>query len=401
MRTIILPKPKHSIFNDAAKVMAALPGDDVLCFGVHDWTMDDIAAARQQTSGKLIAAQTELLCSNGGPYRHHTYIEKLKHFDEVWDYSEHNIPFLKENGINNTRYVPVVPDETLREEPLEKDIDLFHYGAFTRHRIDLINRIIREGFDLTDALLTYKKALHDEELHNVIRRSKVIIGVHSHPQCPIQEAYRYQYPLSNGITVLGEKSLTNPLNIEEFAGEEEMVEKLRRLIAPKFDHGHIRGEMLQLCTYYSDYAEEARQNMDSPDPKAIVLYALDAMGKDRLTIRSIAQYPERADEIARCEWKIFHSLLLLWQLIRDNKKQFSHRDYAEARRKIGERYAEAPRELLKSQYKSQKGRIMPRLRCLLLLNGWRICKTSMDILSAIGYDKKLVGDLPLETNQVF
>lgn len=392
MKVIILPIHKHKIFNDAAKVIEQLPGDDTICIGIHDWTLKDIETIRHQTPTKIIAYQTELLYSTGTPFRNTEYIEKLKLFDEIWDYSEHNIPFLERMGIRNIKYVPVLPSEILRDAPMVKDIDVFHFGAFTRHRVDLINRIIREGFDITDALLTFKKALHDDELHNIIRRSKVIIGTHSHPQCPIQEAFRYQYPLSNDIPVLGEKSLTNTLNIDEFNDEDEMIEKLKHYVSPKFAPNHIHKEMLQLCVYYTDYIQEAKYNLDNPDIKTITGYALDAIDKDRNTINAIREYPERSLDIAECEWMIFHSLIQLWTMVQKNRSQFTKGEYFETQQKIHDLYKATPRNLLNSRYKSQEGSVMPWIRRLLLLHGWFICKTSLNILSAINYERKLIGN---------
>lgn len=232
MRTTILNIENHHIFDDAALSFRTEGDDDNLCYGVQDWSMEEVIEQRKQTKGKFIAMQAELLVDNNARFNNQTYIDKLKQFDIIWDYSLHNIERLKELGFNNIEYHPVVPTEKLKEDSLDKDIDILHFGMMTRHREEYLNHAVGAGYNVTDINTSFGHPVFGDELHQLIRRSRVVLGLHSYPTCPIQESFRYQYPLSNNITVIGEKSLSNPLNIEEFSSKEDMVTLFSKYITP-------------------------------------------------------------------------------------------------------------------------------------------------------------------------
>ena len=233
MKTIILDKPSHQIFEDAARVFASCDKEGVLCFGVHDWSIGDLEQVRKDTQGeKLIAFQSEVLGVKSPTYDS-SYFEMLKCFDEVWDYSEHNLSGLQNNGVKNVGYHPVEKSEVLKDVPCEeKDIDVLHFGMLNHHRVEYLNYAINKGFRIKDLLITFGDDIYGERLHGIIRRSRVILGLHSFMEKPIQESFRYQYPLSNGIPVLAEKSISNPMGLDEFSSKEEMVEKLMEYVAP-------------------------------------------------------------------------------------------------------------------------------------------------------------------------
>ena len=233
MKTIILDKPSHQIFEDAARVFASCDKEGVLCFGVHDWSIGDLEQVRKDTQGeKLIAFQSEVLGVKSPTYDS-SYFEMLKCFDEVWDYSEHNLSGLQNNGVKNFGYHPVEKSEVLKDVPCEeKDIDVLHFGMLNHHRVEYLNYAINKGFRIKDLLITFGDDIYGERLHGIIRRSRVILGLHSFMEKPIQESFRYQYPLSNGIPVLAEKSISNPMGLDEFSSKEEMVEKLMEYVAP-------------------------------------------------------------------------------------------------------------------------------------------------------------------------
>ena len=261
MRTTILDIENHHIFDDAAKSFRSEGDDDNLCFGIQDWSTEDILKQREQTKGKLIAMQAELLIDNNARFNNQSYLEKLKQFDSVWDYSLHNIQELKEKGFQNVEYHPIVPNDKLKEAPLDKDIDVLHFGLMTRHRMEFINHAILAGYKIFDISTTYRRPIFGDELHKLIRRSRVVIGLHAYPTCPIQESFRYQYPLSNNITVIGERSLSNPLNIEEFSTKEEMVEVLMKHISPSCSTSPmIRPEFVDFESYLGDARNTTADN---------------------------------------------------------------------------------------------------------------------------------------------
>lgn len=275
MRTTILNIENHHIFDDAALSFRSEGDDDNLCFGVQDWPMEEIIEQRKQTKGKFIAMQAELLVDNNARFNNQTYIEKLKQFDLIWDYSLQNIEKLKELGFINIEYHPIVPTEKLKEDSLNKDIDILHFGMMTRHREEYLNHAVGAGYNVTDINTSFGHPVFGDELHQLIRRSHVVLGLHSYPTCPIQESFRYQYPLSNNITVIGEKSISNPLNIEEFSSKKEMVALLSKYITPTRSELSIFSATL---VDFESYLEDAKNT--TSDDKKWVKTAIDYLQHD-------------------------------------------------------------------------------------------------------------------------
>ncbi len=232
MKTIVLNKPAHKCFDDIATSLTEVEYDGTVCFGVQDWSIGEIQDVLSSILGRKICYQLEVL-DGKTYYSNQEYIEKLKMFDEIWEYSEYNIPYLVSNGVNHIVYKPVMPSKSLKKEKnIEKDIDILHFGQLNSHRIEYLNYAIKEGFSICDVISHFEGDVYGEKLHNLILRSKVVLGLHSFPNMPIQEAVRYQYPLSNNITVLAEKSIANPLDLLEFETKEEMVQRLKELLPP-------------------------------------------------------------------------------------------------------------------------------------------------------------------------
>ncbi|MDR0830147.1 MAG: glycosyltransferase [Prevotellaceae bacterium] len=228
MQTIILNKPAHECFSDLAKTVGKIDGNDTVCFGVQDWNTEEIQQVLSEISGKKICYQLEVL-DGKTYYSNSDYVYKLKMFDEVWDYSLHNFDFLEQNGIKPI-YKQVAPSESFKEDELEKEIDVLHFGFLNKHRIEYLNFALENDIEIFDITTEFKRDVWSTEIHELIRKSRIVLGLHSFPETPIQEAVRYQYPLSNNIKVLAEKSLSNPLNLPEFSSKKEMAEKLKELL---------------------------------------------------------------------------------------------------------------------------------------------------------------------------
>lgn len=387
MRTIIQPKPYHQIFEDAAKSFATEPGDDVLCFGIQDWSTDEIVEQKKTTKNKLIAYQSELLNASNSPYRSDEYISKLKQFDEIWDYSEHNLVFLHQIGLANVIYKPLLPNNILIDPPVEKDIDILHFGLWTRHRTDILNSLLEMGYKIYDVLREQGECVFGNNMHQLILRSKVVLGIHSYPQSPIQESFRYQYPISNGIPVLAEKSLSNPLHLSEFSNIDELTCHLKKL---GINYHPDPSYYLQQCffPYYNSYKEEPSISMAAGSIKDEINSILCQMKKDTLLIRKLLNVQIRLADVRTVSIRIFDALM--WLLVKlkkavDMEKQ-DERMFLTQMRSI---YGKLCRPIVRKQLVSSGGRIMPNLRCLLLLNGWTLFKWSIVMSIKLHKDDKL------------
>ena len=389
MRTVILSKPYHRIFEDAARAFAAEEGEDTLCFGAQDWSVEEIKAQKDLAKGKLIAFQSEPLYAGNMPFRNGEYAEKLKLFDEIWDYSEHNVDFLKQHGVTNVKYKPLLPSEALRDNPLEKDIDIFHFGSLSRHRTAYLNAVIAEGFNVYDLLSEHKKMLYGEELHQLIRRSKVVLGLHSYPQSPQQECFRYQYPLSNDIKVLAEKSLSNPLNIEEFADTSEMNQKLGEMVSSRpVSHD----EVLERYIFASSesYLAEAKMYCQNAEWSDRLSYAVTYMNADLDIANEIKSIGIRDNDVRAIENKVFDDLLRVSLDLIHNQKALDKRDASFLSGKMRETYRKLQKTSVKKALLATGGKLMPRLRCLLLLHGWALMNLSLRVATVFRKEKKLI-----------
>ena len=396
MKTVVLPKPYHQIFEDAAKAFDAEDGEDTLCFGVQDWTVAEIQFQRNLAPGRLIAYQSEPLFDGNLPFRNVGYIEKLKLFDEVWEYSVHNLDYLRQHGVANVIYKTLLPSEALRETPLEKDIDIFHFGSLSRHRTEMLNVAISKGFRVYDLISEHHKMLYGEELHQLIRRSKVVLGLHFYPESPLQECFRYQYPLSNDVMVLAEKSLSNPLGLEEFADADEMVAKLKRLINP---NPITRDQVLEQYVFaqYDSYIEEAKKCCQSEELSVWLAYVAKYMNADLEKANEMKRLAKRSKDVKAIELKVFDDLMRV-SLLLIRQRNALGKQASSFSSEFGRIYRKLQKHSVKEVLLSTGGKTMPRLRCLLLLHGWGLMKLSLRLSVALHRDKKFIRYCSNETS---
>lgn len=138
----------------------------------------------------------------GAPSRYLTesYIQKLREF-AVWDYSERNLAWLKNNGINpGASLVPIgyVPTLTRISGNEAQDIDVLFYGWVNERRKRIIDELVSSGLRVV--------ALHNSfgtELDQYISRSKVIVNIHFY-ETKIFEIVRVSYLWANKKAVVSE-----------------------------------------------------------------------------------------------------------------------------------------------------------------------------------------------------
>lgn len=388
MKTVILPKTGHRIFEDAANSFCTVESNDTLCFGVQDWTVEEIKEQKKIAQGKLIAYQSELLCGGNLPFKNEEYAKKLKMFDEIWEYSLHNMDFFRQHAVINVVYKPLLPSSILKDTPMEKKIDILHYGFWKRHRTDCLNRVIAEGFNVYDVLREHGNWIHGNELHQLILSSKLVLGIHSYSQSSIQESFRYQYPLSNGIDVLAEKSFSNPLQLEEFSDADELVHILQK---KGFPQNKSRTFFLQNCFFpsYDSYKDEAMSEVESNHSRTVFKYALQRMEEDSLLAFDMRKSTDRTKDADIIVTRIFNALMWIISSLHQSSG-IEKKEKKSMQTMMRGIYGRLYRPCLRKKIKSSGGNFMPRLRSTLMLNGWTLFSQSIEMAIRLGQSKKYI-----------
>lgn len=135
------------------------------------------------------------------------YLELLRRVT-VWDYSERNCDWLRENGVRNLHYVPfgyhpamdriVYPDDT----PATREYDFLFYGAQNQRR-----RHIMSSWWAHDFRVKYLDGgVWGRERDSWISNSKIVITIHQFQDkvAPIHEMARVFYLMTNRACVLSE-----------------------------------------------------------------------------------------------------------------------------------------------------------------------------------------------------
>lgn len=137
------------------------------------------------------------------------YIEKLKLADYVLDYNIENIKFLVSRGLSPRKiyYAPVpqlIDDSTKKNDILfsEREIDVLFYGDCNSSRRRAIQEFLQESTDLT---ILFVSEVYDDDLLNLIFKSKVILNIHFYGDS-LLESTRIREALSRQCVIVSETS---------------------------------------------------------------------------------------------------------------------------------------------------------------------------------------------------
>lgn len=116
----------------------------------------------------------------------------------TWDYSEDNIEYLKQAGIE-AKYCGIGYHECLtRIEPQEEDIDVLFYGSIFGRRIPILKSIEATGLNCKWLFNCYGK-----ERDHYIARAKTVLNLHAYDGAPFELA-RCSYLYANAKCVVSE-----------------------------------------------------------------------------------------------------------------------------------------------------------------------------------------------------
>jgi len=161
-------------------------------------------------SFKIIIYQLEQLFKHNKTWVNKRCYDVLKAADEIWDYDEGNIQWMKQNYKLKAKLKPLVYTEALKVIPTavesKCDIDILMYGYLNERRARLLISMHHDAATKHKIFDLY--GIWGKDLDEYIKRSKIILNVHGHEQAR-QEQPRMYYPAINGRCVLSEVSDIN------------------------------------------------------------------------------------------------------------------------------------------------------------------------------------------------
>lgn len=162
---------------------------------------------------KVIVFNQEPLKATQRNFFHDKYKDWIKEADEVWDYDEQNIEFLK-NIRTDIKLHILKPYKEWQDNPdVKKDIDILFYGALNKHRADVLNALSQK----------YKVVVLNNVFTNLdsyILRSKILLNIHYYYECSIQEQARLIRWIGAPCQIISEKSVKNYLGVNELNYED-------------------------------------------------------------------------------------------------------------------------------------------------------------------------------------
>lgn len=191
------------------------------------YNLRKISQIKQQYPGKkIIIYQMEQLF-NGSPYSNKLITDNLKQADEIWDYDEENIRWIKNTLSIDAIFHPLLFTESLKTIPQksfdEHDIDVLFYGYPNDRRSKVLEEFCKQLWRSNISVVTLFNCYGDK-LDDFISRSKIIINIHFFDTSR-QEQARLFHLLINGKCILSE---TSPKNYLEPCVHEESTRHLAR-----------------------------------------------------------------------------------------------------------------------------------------------------------------------------
>lgn len=159
---------------------------------------------------KIIIYQLEQLFVENKSWVNKRCYDVLKSADEIWDYDEGNIIWMRENYRLDAKLKPMIYTESLKKIPTlvesECDIDILMYGYLHERRAKVLINLHHEAGTKYKIFDLY--GIWGNDLDEYIKRSKIILNIHISEHSK-QEQVRMYYPVINGRCVLSEKSPRN------------------------------------------------------------------------------------------------------------------------------------------------------------------------------------------------
>lgn len=163
--------------------------------GVH---MLDPSIAKNLPADTIIL-NTEQLGNALGDWNQRI-VEWFSHDLTLWDYSEKNVGYLKEFGVQQVKRLQLGFQPELCRIPSqpEKDVDILFYGCINDRRKKILQDLVAQGLRVKALFGVY-----GAERDAWIARSKLVLNHHFH-EAQIFEVVRVFYLMTNGVPTLTE-----------------------------------------------------------------------------------------------------------------------------------------------------------------------------------------------------
>lgn len=171
---------------------------------------------------RIITYQLEQLMGGQNWHNVNNTIENLKSAEEIWDYDQMNVEYLKYFNIEVKKIVPMLYTNSLKkvEKNTNPFFDVLFFGFMNERRFKIFNRLQSELYGQIKLQWIYGSTNIDK----YIADSKTILNLHAFEPYNRQEQTRMFYPIINEKTVISEKSQVNNMqsciiesNIEDLA----------------------------------------------------------------------------------------------------------------------------------------------------------------------------------------
>lgn len=214
--------------------------------GFHvDITCSDADAAKSAHSYHFVISPHHFPSARAGSYvlqleqlqsprwNNARYLDSLRRFDAVLDYSEANLKVLSEAGMRYQMmfHMPMdaIAHYNVHRRPMKKDIDVLFYGDINCDRRQKLLAELSQHF-----AIKVVSGKFGSEMQDLIRRSKVVLNIHYYENARLESVRLFEC-LSLGTPVVSETTddvaaYPNLLDVVEFAPVGD-AEGLRKAIA--------------------------------------------------------------------------------------------------------------------------------------------------------------------------
>lgn len=127
------------------------------------------------------------------------YINILKNAYKIWDYSEKNIKYLRENYKLYALYMPYNYSRIMDEVHINKEIDLIFLGNPIGRRIDILSKLYISPYIINNKWFNEKR--------EILKKSKILIDINmNNPKKSLIPSVRYADCIINKILIISEET---------------------------------------------------------------------------------------------------------------------------------------------------------------------------------------------------